>query len=57
MATSAVSSVLYNNEAATYDMTKSGKYVYWGDATNYYEWEFRTQLAVMSTKDDFARIA
>ncbi len=53
MATSAVSSVLYTNEAATYELTKSGKYVYWGDATSYYEWEFRTQLSVMGTKEKF----
>ncbi len=53
MATSAVSSVLYTNEAATYELTKSGKYVYWGDATSYYEWEFRTRLSILSTKKDF----
>ncbi len=53
MATSTVSSVLYTNEAATYELTKSGKYVYWGDATSYYEWEFRTRLSILGTKDDF----
>ncbi len=53
MAASAVFSILYTNEAATYELTKSGKYVYWGDATSYYEWEFRTRLSVMGTKEDF----
>ena len=53
MATSAVSSVLYTNEAATYELTKSGKYVYWGDATNDYEWELRTWLSVLGTREDF----
>ena len=52
MATSAVSSVLYTNEAVTYELTKSGKYVYWGEATSYYEWEFRTRLSVMGTKEE-----
>ena len=33
--------------------TKSGKYVYWGDATNYYEWEFRTRLPVLGTRDNY----
>ncbi len=50
---SAVSSVLYTNEAATYELTKSGKYVYWGDATKYHEWECRTRLSVLSTGDDY----
>ena len=27
--------------------------MYWGDATSYYEWEFRTRLSVMGTKEDF----
>ena len=41
----AVSSVLYNRgDRANNEETKSGSYVYWGDATNYHEWEFRTKL-------------
>ena len=42
---SAVSSVLYNRgDRAHNEETKSGSYVYSGDATNYHEWEFRTKL-------------
>ena len=42
---SAVSSVLYNRgDKAHTEETKSGSYVYSGDATNYHEWEFRTKL-------------
>ena len=52
MAASAVFSILYTNEAATYELTKSGKYACWGDATSYYEWEFRTRLSILGSKED-----
>ena len=27
--------------------------MYWGNATSYYEWEFRTRLSILGTKEDF----
>ena len=42
---SAVSSVLYNRgDRASTEETRSGSYVYSGDATNFHEWELRTKL-------------
>ena len=33
-------------------MTKAGTYIYWGDATNFYEWEFRTRLSVLGLAEE-----
>ena len=49
---SAVSSVLYSRGDSFHQETKTGSYVYWGDAMNFHEWEFRTRLRVQGKKDD-----
>ncbi len=49
---SAVASVLYSRGNDRYEVTKSGSYVYNGDAGNYHEWEFRTRLRVKAAGDD-----
>ena len=42
---SAVSSVLFARGGDTFHQeTKTGSYVYYGNASNYHEWEFRTKL-------------
>ena len=54
MSTSAVSSVLHYSESSPHDVTKAGTCIYWVDATNFYEWEFRTRLKVsgLAEKED-----
>ena len=49
---SAVSSVLFARGDAFHQETKTGSYVYWGDASNYHEWEFRTRLRMQGKRDD-----
>ena len=53
---SAVSSVVYHRgEARQTQETKGGSFMYWGDAPNYHEWEFRTRLRVwQKTKEAYA---
>ena len=53
---SAVSSVLHSGHHHThYAETKSGSFIYHGDAASYHEWEFRTKLAIMNeTGDQYA---
>ena len=47
MASSAVSSALYLRDAAgNHAETRSGAYIYHGDAASFYEWEFRTRLRI-----------
>ena len=41
---SAVSSVLYSRGTDAYLETKTGAFIYNGDASSFYEWEFRTRL-------------
>ena len=41
---SAVAAVLYSRGGDGHQVTKSGSYIYHGDASNFHEWEFRTQL-------------
>lgn len=54
---SAVASVLYSRGADNHQVTKSGSYIYSGDASNYHEWEFRTRLRVKASGDDPGRYA
>ena len=55
---SAVASVLYTRGADnSYATTKSGSYVYFGDAANYHEWEFRTRLRVKASGQEEERYA
>ena len=50
---SSVTSVLYQSHAAdTTRETKSGSYIYHGDAASFHEWEFRTLLRVKGKKGD-----
>ena len=45
MASSAVSSVLYLRDAAgNHAETRSGAFIYFGDAASFHEWEFRIRL-------------
>ena len=43
---SAVASVLFSRGGDGHQVTKSGSYIYYGDASNFHEWEFRTLLRV-----------
>ena len=49
---SAVSSVLFARGDSFHQETKTGSYVYWGDASNYHEWEFRTKLRMQGKRGD-----
>ena len=49
---SAVASVLYSKGGERHDTTKSGSYVYNGDAGQFHEWEFRTRLRAKASGDD-----
>ena len=53
MASSAVSSVLYLRDAAgNHAETRSGAYIYYGDAASFHEWEFRTRLRIAGKTGD-----
>ena len=53
MASSAVSSVLYQNDiAGNYAETCTGAYIFFGDAASFHEWEFRTRLRTASRTGD-----
>ena len=41
---SAVASVLFSRGGDGHQVTKSGSYIYHGDAARFHEWEFRTRL-------------
>ena len=43
---SAVASVLFSRGGDGHQVTKSGSYIYHGDAAHFHEWEFRTRLRV-----------
>ena len=43
---SAVASVLFSRDGDGHQLTKSGSYIYHGDAAHFHEWEFRTRLRV-----------
>ena len=48
---SAVASVLFSRGGDKHEVTKSGSYIYSGEAANYHEWEFRTRLRVKAAGD------
>ena len=54
---SAVASVLYSRGGDKHEVTKSGSYIYYGDASQYHEWEFRTRLRVKAAGDEEHRYA
>ena len=49
---SAVASVLFSRGGDHHQVTKSGSYIYNGDASNFHEWEFRTRLRVRAAGSD-----
>ena len=49
---SAVSSVLYTSHTTTFAETKTGSYVYYGDAASFHEWEFRTRMRMSGAGED-----
>ena len=54
---SAVASVLFTRGGDRHEVTKSGSYIYNGDAANFHEWEFRTRLRVKTGGTDPERYA
>ena len=53
MASSAVSSVLYLRDAAgNHAETRTGAYIYFGDAASFHEWQFRTRLRIAGKTGD-----
>ena len=56
--TSAVASVLYARGIGNnIEVAKSGSYIYYGDASNFHEWEFRPRLCLKAAGDDANRYA
>ena len=53
----AVASVLFTRGGDRHEVTKSGSYIYHGDASQYHEWEFRTRLRVKAAGDGEDRYA
>ena len=49
---SAVASVLFSRCGDGHHVTNSGSYIYNGDASNFHEWEFRTELRVKAAGTD-----
>ena len=54
---SAVASVLFSRGVDRHEVTKSGSYIYHGDAASFHEWEFRTRLRVKTAGIDPERYA
>ena len=54
---SAVASVLFTRGGDHTQVTKSGSYIYHGDAATFHEWEFRTRLRVKTAGTDPDRYA
>ena len=53
MAFSAVSSVFYLRDAAgNHVETRTGAYIYYGDAASSHKWEFRTRLRIAGKTGD-----
>ena len=49
---SAVANVFYARGIGNnMEVTKSGSYIYYGDAFNFQEWEFRARLGLKATGD------
>jgi hypothetical protein len=49
---SAVSSLLFSHGDSFHQETKTGSYVFWGDAASFHQWEFRTRLHVAAEAGD-----
>ena len=54
---SAVASVLFTRGGDGHQVTKSGSYIYYGDAANFHEWEFRTRLRVKAANTEAEKYA
>ena len=54
---SAVASVLFTRGGDGHQVTKSGSYIYWGDAGNFHEWVFRTELRARAAGVDPVKYA
>ena len=54
---SAVASVLFTRGGDGHQVTKSGSYIYWGDAANFHEWVFRTELRAKAAGTDPVKYA
>ena len=54
---SAVASVLFTRGGDGHQVTKSGSYIYWGDAANFHEWVFRTELRARAAGTDPTKYA
>ena len=52
MTSSSISSVLHAAHTGRHEETKSGAYIYKGDAASYHEWEFRTLLRTHNKRGD-----
>jgi hypothetical protein len=56
MAKAAVEGLGFRRGAAnTVEETRGGQFVYSGSASQYYEWEFRTELSMLTIKDEADR--
>ena len=54
---SAVASVLFTRGGEGHQVTKSGSYIYWGDAAHFHEWVFRTELRARAAGVDPTKYA
>ena len=54
---SAVASVLFTRGGEGHQVTKSGSYIYWGDAAHFHEWVFRTELRARAAGVDPVKYA
>ena len=54
---SAVASVLFTRGGDGHQVTKSGSYIYYGDAANFHEWVFRTELRAKTAGTDPTKYA
>ena len=54
---SAVASVLFTRGGEGHQVTKSGSYIYHGDAAHYHEWVFRTELRAKAAGTDATKYA
>ena len=54
---SAVASVLFTRGGDGHQVTKSGSYIYYGDAAHFHEWVFRTELRARAAGTDSVKYA
>ena len=45
--------MLHATGISPFQETKSGSYIYYGDAASFHEWEFRTRLRVKGKKEEY----